>query len=110
MANKILADLIGTLRSTFKIATVLLKDSSGNLDVRNKTDTAHAEIGVSGVTINGSSSGNTKLVAAESAAGVYVLPEDDGASGEALVTDGAGNLSWQSASSQEAVQRSWFGV
>jgi hypothetical protein len=110
----IFSDLIGTTRGYLKLAIngVRLKNSGGNLLVRNTGDTADAEITASAVnvsgntiTLNSDSAGagdDYKLTLSRPATGMtadvaLVLPSDDGTAGQVLVTDGAGNLSFASA-------------
>jgi len=47
------------------------------------------------ITLGDNTTGNT-LISANLTVGNYTLPKVDGVSGQVLVTDGAGNLSWQS--------------
>lgn len=105
------SDLLGTLASYFKlgISGVRLKDSSGNLAVRNTGDSADAEITVSkinvsgnDVVINSDAAGSAadwlytlrRPSSGMTAAVVLTLPVDDGTNTQVLQTDGSGNLSW----------------
>lgn len=109
------SDLFGTTKAFFKIggtAGVRLKDSAGDLLVRNTGDTADAavtasKVNVSGdvVDINSDAAGTgadwkytiQRPAAGMAAAVVLTLPVDDGTAGQVLKTDGAGVLSWTSA-------------
>lgn len=107
-------DAFGTLGAYFKlgIAGVRLKNSSGNLLVRNTGDSADAAITASKVSVSGEifelnsdaagSGADWKLTlqrptSGMTAAVVLTLPVDDGTSGQVLQTDGSGALSWASA-------------
>lgn len=116
-------DLIGTTGSFFKLglAGVRLKNSSGNLVVRNAGDSADAEVTASKV----SASGDVGLVINSDAAGsgadwkitlqrpssgmtadvLYTLPVDDGTPNQVMATDGSGVLSWVSAASTSAADK-----
>ncbi len=104
-------DLFGTLKTGIKLGLtgVLLKNSSGNLLVRNNADGADAEVTASKVNI----SGNDVVLNSDAAgtgadwaytlrrpstgmgaAVVLTLPDTDGSSGDVLQTDGSGVLSW----------------
>lgn len=109
------SDLFGTTKNFFKIggtAGVRLKNSAGDLLVRNTGDTADAavtasKVNVSGdvVDINSDAAGTgedwkytlQRPAAGMAAAVVLTLPVDDGTAGQVLKTDGAGVLSWTSA-------------
>lgn len=114
------ADLIQTMMGYFRIggpAGVRLKNSSGNLLVRNPGDSADAEVtaakvNVSGETIiiNSDAAGAgadwaynlTRPTSGMTAAVTLTLPPDDGTANQVLQTDGSGNLSWASAGSTAA--------
>jgi hypothetical protein len=49
MADKIFGDLVGTLRTFFRLATVGLKDVGGVLHIRDNADSADATIHVGGI-------------------------------------------------------------
>lgn len=111
----IFSDLLGSLRSTFKIGGntgVVLKNSSGNLLVRNTSDNADAEATVSKLSISGNlfdinsdaagSAADWKYTLQRPASGmtaavVLTLPPDDGTANQVLQTDGNGVLTWVSA-------------
>jgi len=113
----IYSDLLGTLRSAFKIggtAGVLLKNAAGHLLVRNTGDSADAnvtaaKVSVSGdvIDINSDAAGAgadwkytlQRPAAGMTAAVVLTLPIDDGTPGQAIVTDGNGVLSFVSTGS-----------
>lgn len=109
-------DLIATSKSFLKlgIAGVRLKNSFGNLVIRNTGDSADAELTASKVNVTGDSlvinsdsagsGADFKITLARPASGMtadvaLTLPVDDGTSGQVLGTDGSGVLSWVSASS-----------
>lgn len=115
-------DLIGTTGSFFKLglAGVRLKNSSGNLLVRNSGDTADAEItaskaNVSGdvIDINSDAAGSgadwkytlQRPSSGMTAAVVLTMPVDDGTPNQVLATDGSGVLSWVSAASTSAADK-----
>lgn len=107
-------DLLGSVNSYFKVGLtgVRLKNSSGNLLVRNTGDSADAEATVSKINV----SGNDVVVNSDAAgsgadwlytlrrpssgmgaAVVLTLPVDDGTADQVLKTDGSGALSWTAA-------------
>lgn len=107
-------DLLGTTGAYFKLGLqgVRLKNSGGNLLVRNTGDSADAEVTASKVNISGdvlavnsdaAGSGadwayNIQRPAAGMTAAVTLtLPVDDGTPGQVLQTDGSGALSWVAA-------------
>ncbi len=108
--------LFGTLKSSFLlgISGVRLKDSSGNLLIRNTADNADAEITASKMKVSGeileinsdaAGSGSDwkftmqRPTSGMTAAVVLTLPVDDGTPSQVLATDGSGVLSWASAGS-----------
>lgn len=111
------SDLLGTTKAFFKIGGTLgvrLKNSAGNLLVRNTGDSADADITVKklfvsgdAIEINSDSAGTSadwKLILQRAAAGMtadvtLTFPIDDGSPGQVLSTDGSGVLSWASAGS-----------
>jgi len=109
-------DLKGTSLISFvlNLAGVRLKDSSGNLLIRNNADNADAEVTASKVNVSGDSlvlnsdaaetASDWKLTLARPTGGMtgdlqLTLPSTAGSTGQALVTDGTGGLSWASAGS-----------
>lgn len=97
MANRVLSDLIGTIRTYFKIATVRLKDTSGVLEVKNAGDTAYVQENVHTLGIAGSNASNKITLAAPAGLAGNValtLPPDAGTDGWVLKTDGNGVTSW----------------
>jgi len=112
-------DLLGTLKTGIKLGLsgVLLKNSSGNLLVRNNADSADAEATVSKVNVSGedlvinsdaAGSGADWLYTLRrpssgmTAAVILTLPPDDGTGGQVLSTDGSGVLTWTSAGGSTA--------
>lgn len=79
---------------------VTLKNNAGNLQVRNNADSAFANADVANLKLNGSTYGVTFASSPSQVADyALVFPVDDGSPGQIMVTDGSGNLSWQSAAS-----------
>lgn len=116
------SDLLGTVSSYFKIGLtgVRLKNSSGNLLVRNTGDSADAEVTASKVNVSGNAiainsdaagSGADWLYTIQrpssgmTAAVVLTLPASDGTPNQALITDGDGNLDWASTASTSACDK-----
>ncbi len=108
------ADLWGTVKAVFQIEIggVKLKNSSGNLLVRNAADNADAEITASKLKVSGDVVEINSDAAEEAADWKYTLqrpatgmtadvaltlPADDGSPNQVLQTDGNGNLSFASA-------------
>lgn len=112
----IFSDLLGTTAAYFKLGLtgVRLKNSGGNLAVRNSGDSADAEMTASKANISGdiidlnsdaAGSGTDwkytlqRPSSGMSAAVTLTLPVDDGTANQVLQTDGAGVLSWAAAGS-----------
>ncbi len=112
----IFSDLLGTSGSFFKLGLsgVRLKNSSGNLVVRNTGDSADASLTTSQlnnsgdtVVLNSDAAGSgadwtyslNRPSSGMSAAVSLTLPVDDGTPNQVLSTDGSGVLSWASAAS-----------
>ncbi len=98
MANRIISDLVGTLQSTFRLGAGRLKIVSSVLTARNAADTANYPIAASTV---GHLAADGKRVTLDVAEGMaadltFTLPVADGSSGQAIVTDASGNLSFTS--------------
>lgn len=108
-------DLIGTVRDSLRIGLsgVRLKNSSGNLAVRNPGDTADAALTASKVSVSGDTleinsdaagtGSDWKYTLGRPTSGMaadvtLTLPVDDGSPGQVMVTNGSGVLSWSSAS------------
>lgn len=80
-----------------------LKNSSGTLQLKNKADSAFANVSVAGLLLNDSNGEKITITApALSADYSLVLPADNGSPSQVLQTDGDGNLTWASAASTEA--------
>lgn len=118
----IFTDLLGTTKSFLKIGLsgVRLKDSTGNLVVRNTGDTADANVTAAKVSVSGdifevnSDAANTgadwKYTIQRPTSGMIAsvtltLPVDDGTANQVLQTDGNGILSWASASSTSSCDK-----
>jgi hypothetical protein len=112
----IYSDIVATTKGYFKLGLtgVRLKNSSGNLLVRNNGDSADAEITASKVNVSGNdvvlnsdsagAGADWKITLSRPVSGMtadvaLVLPPDDGSPGQVLGTDGSGNLSFVSAAS-----------
>lgn len=109
-------DLVGTVSGYLRLGLtgVRLKNSSGNLVIRNAADGADAELTAAKVSVSGdaidlnsdaASTGNDwkytlqRPSSGMSAALTLTLPATTGTSSQVLSTDGAGALSWISAAS-----------
>jgi hypothetical protein len=106
--NRIISDLIGTIRTYFKIATVRLKDASGVLEVRNAGDTAYAQANAHTVNIAGSNASNKVSLTAPAGLSGNVsltLPPDAGTNGWLLKTDGSGTLTFTAPASNATVMQ-----
>ena len=105
--NSAWAKLLGTQVGAFILGLtgVRLKNSSGNLQVRNNGDTAFADVQAKDVIVsNNSTTYDVTLTTSGSQTADYTLtlPVDDGSPGQVLATDGSGVLSWVSAASTDA--------
>lgn len=115
-------DLTGTLNSFFKLGLtgVRLKNSAGNLAVRNSGDSADAEITTSKANISGDAlvlnsdaagaAADWKITLQRPAAGMtadrtFTLPPDYGTAGFVAQTDGAGNITWVAAGSTASSEK-----
>jgi hypothetical protein len=104
-------DLIGTSLNSIKLGLtgVLLKNSSGNLTIRNNADSEDASVTASTINVSGDSlvinsdatnSGVDRSITLSrptsgmSASYTLTLPVDDGTPSQVLQTDGSGVLSW----------------
>jgi hypothetical protein len=114
MSGKFL-DLLGSTKALIQIGGrlgVSLKNSAGNLLVRNAADSADADITVDKLFVSGEeielnsdaagSGADWKLILKRAIAGMtadvtLTLPPTDGTPGQVLGTDGSGNLDWVSA-------------
>lgn len=94
MPNRIISDLVGTMKTFFKLGTVRLKDNSTVLEAKNAGDSAYVPIAGSQMKFQGSTSGATVLQPAAEAGGTFTLPAADGSSGQVLSTNGSGTLGW----------------
>lgn len=117
MIKHLFADLLGTTLDYFRVGKTgpRLKNTSGDLTIRDSGDTADAELTASqlnassnvGLVINSDAAGSGadwKITLQRPASGMtadvtLTLPVDDGSPGQVLETDGSGNLSWVSAGS-----------
>jgi hypothetical protein len=116
MASTVWSDLVGTTKSFLRLgfAGVRLKNSSGNLLIRNSGDSADTEITALKLNMSGdvldinsdaaASGADWKYTLQRPAAGmtaavVLTLPVDDGTPNQVLQTDGSGVTSWANAGS-----------
>lgn len=94
MADRVISDLIGTLKSYFRFGNLRLKDNSGVLEAKNKADSAYANMAAAAIVLKGATSGATTLTPADTETASWELPDGDGSTGQAMVTDGSGKLSF----------------
>lgn len=109
-------DLVGTTKEYIRVglAGFRLKNSSGNMLVRNAGDSADAEVTASKVNVSGNaleinsdaagSGADWKMTLQRPASGMsaavtFTLPPDDGTPDQVLKTDGSGVLTWVAAGS-----------
>lgn len=79
-----------------------IKNDSGTLVARNDDDTTSISVRAAGIEIEDTGSGDSVVLIAPTLASGNVtltLPDDDGAPGEFLQTNGSGVLSWAASSS-----------
>jgi hypothetical protein len=98
MAPRILSDLYGTLQTFFRFGTVAIKDNGSIVAARNKADTAYVPLAGSQINLQGATSGISGFKAPAVANQQWTLPTNDGTINQVLQTDGAGNLTFVSAS------------
>lgn len=99
MANQWLSRLRGTMGSIFGVGGtggVNIKNNSGELQIRNAADSAHAPISASSLRVKDSGSANQVIFNAPTLGAnvTYTLPDDDGTPGQFLQTNGSGVLDW----------------
>jgi hypothetical protein len=112
-------DLLGTTKTFLRIGFTgpRLKDSSGNLLIRNAADSGDVEVTASKLNVSGNSVDLNSDAAGSGADWKYTLqrpssgmaaavtltlPVDDGSPDQVLKTDGNGALSWTSAAATDA--------
>lgn len=112
-------DLLGTTKAFFRIGFTgpRLKNSSGNLLIRNAADSGDVEATMSKLNVSGNSVDLNSDAAGTGADWKYTLqrpssgmgaavtltfPVDDGSPDQVLKTDGSGVLSWTSAAATDA--------
>lgn len=92
---RFISDLVGTMQTYLRINSLRLKNNSGALNVRDSADTVYADTAMATLFLQGATSGAVGLKGDTNAGAVtYTLPNTDGSTGDALVTDGAGVLSF----------------
>ena len=96
MAKRFLPDLAGTLLSTLRIATSLFKtEDATTMALRTKADDAYIDGKMNDLIIVDPDTGNTITLSTDVATThVIKLPNADGSTGQALITDGSGNWAW----------------
>ena len=108
MANRIISDLIGTLKTFFRIGNVRLKNNSAVIEARNDGDSAYIPLASSRINLKGAA-GGTGLIPNAAANFDLTLPAADAAGSSndyALVSDGSGQLSFvQVATGANAVKK-----
>jgi hypothetical protein len=94
--SKIAGTSVGAFIIDAIAATALrLKNVSGVLGVRNKADTAYAQIRVSGVVLDDAGTHKVTISQPTTASDLLLtLPNTAGSAGQVLKTDGAGALDW----------------
>lgn len=102
--SNILSRLTGTFQDVFGIGKngVKIKNSGGNLHVRNDSDTAFSDLASKSAKLQGNNAANGVTITAPDSLGsnvTLILPSNSGASGQALITDGTGTLTFQDVSS-----------
>lgn len=91
--NKIAGTQLG--KFTLGFTGVTLKDNSGNLVVRNSSDSNYTDVVSNKLVLDNNSGGSVTIQGAVSTNSIMLtLPSTVGTSGQVLSTDGAGNLSW----------------
>ena len=95
--SEVLSRLNRTMQSILRIGNINVKDESGAVQFRDEDDTAFVDAESNRVQVHGDNA--VEAVILDAPAGlasspVFTLPSADGASGEAVVTDGSGNLSF----------------
>lgn len=96
MPSRILSDLVGTIQSTFRIGTARLKVVSSVLTARNAADDADYPIAANAVDHLASDGKKVRLEAVTGMGAdlTLKLPVADGSTGQALVTNASGQLSF----------------
>jgi len=107
-------DLLGTTKSFFRVGLTgpRLKNDSGNLAVRNSSDSADADLTTAKLNVSGNSidlnsdaagsGADWKYILQRPSSGMaaavtLILPPTDGSPGQAIVTDGNGALTFEDA-------------
>ena len=100
MAIRTISDLVGTLKTYFKIGATgpRLKNSTGTLEIRNSGDSAYAQTNTSTIGFAGSNASNKVTVTAPAGLSGNValtLPATTPSQGQVLAaSDGSGTLGW----------------
>lgn len=95
--NRFLSDLLGTLKSSFRVGANLWKVAGGLFQARNAADTENVGMQARSVDLirpTGTNAVTLEIGSEPPAPITYRLPVEDGATDEVLKTDGAGNLAW----------------
>ena len=95
LVPRYISDLAGTMLASFKIGVNRLVASSGVITARNAADSSNVGLAASEVRVLGATYKTTLQPATTQGADLALkLPGADGATNQAIVTDGAGNLSF----------------
>jgi hypothetical protein len=91
-----LSDLAGTLWASFRVGLNRLVSASGVITARNAADSANVDIAAAAARLVNADGKKTTLSSATGLAAdvAFKLPAADGATNQAMATDGSGNLSF----------------
>jgi hypothetical protein len=95
--NRYLADLAGTLKTTFRIATSMWKDVSTVMTARDKADANNIPVAMSRLDLRGTGNSHRASITVASNPSADITwnwPIADGGLNQVLATDGSGNLSF----------------
>ena len=96
MLTVLWSNLVGTLKSIFRIRNVAWKDDVGVLAARDKADAADVPVSTSLARLKGATSGQVDLKAPPTPTSyVVTMPPAQGADKEFLSNDGLGVLQWR---------------
>lgn len=96
MLSVIWSNLVGTLKSIFRIRNVAWKDDAGVLAARDKADATDVPVSTSLTRLKGATSGQVDLQAPPAPTSyVLTLPPAQGVAEDFLSNGGAGELQWR---------------